>query len=75
MTAITADRSGEFPLGDRSVHRIGLGAVQLAGPQVMGPPADRDVGIAVLRRAVELSVDHIDTSDSYGPQVVNELIR
>jgi pyridoxine 4-dehydrogenase len=75
MTVISADRSGQFPLGDRSVHRIGYGAMQLAGPQVMGPPADRDAALAVLRRAVELGVDHIDTSDYYGPHVVNELIR
>jgi pyridoxine 4-dehydrogenase len=75
MTVMSADRSGQFPLGDRSVHRIGYGAMQLAGPQVMGPPADRDAALAVLRRAVELGVDHIDTSDYYGPHVVNELIR
>ena len=75
MTAITADRSGQFLLGDRTVHRMGYGAMQLAGPHVMGPPADRDAAIAVLRRAVELGVDHIDTSDYYGPHVVNELIR
>jgi pyridoxine 4-dehydrogenase len=75
MTVISADRSGQFPLGDRLVHRIGYGAMQLAGPHVMGPPADRDAALAVLRRAVELGVDHIDTSDYYGPHVVNELIR
>ncbi|WP_138732684.1 oxidoreductase [Modestobacter excelsi] len=71
----TAEKSGQFPLGDRAVHRIGYGAMQLAGPQVMGPPADRDGAIAVLRRAVELGVDHIDTSDYYGPHVTNEIIR
>jgi pyridoxine 4-dehydrogenase len=71
----TADKSGEFLLGDRPVRRLGYGAMQLAGPHVMGPPADRDAAIAVLRRAVELGVDHIDTSDYYGPYVVNELIR
>jgi pyridoxine 4-dehydrogenase len=71
----TAERSGEFRLGDRRVHRLGYGVMQLAGPGVMGPPADRDAAIAVLRRAVELGVDHIDTSDYYGPSVVNELIR
>ena len=71
----TADKSGQFPLGDRTVHRIGYGAMQLAGPHVMGPPADRDAAIAVLRRAVELGVDHIDTSDYYGPHVTNEIIR
>ncbi len=70
-----AEKSGTFPLGDRSVKRMGYGAMQLAGPGVFGPPADRDAAIAVLRRAVELGVDHIDTSDYYGPYVVNELIR
>jgi pyridoxine 4-dehydrogenase len=71
----TAEKSGQFPLGDRTVHRIGYGAMQLSGPHVMGPPADRDGAIAVLRRAVELGVDHIDTSDYYGPHVTNEIIR
>jgi aryl-alcohol dehydrogenase-like predicted oxidoreductase len=71
----TAEKSGQFTLGDRSVHRIGYGAMQLAGPHVMGPPADRAGAIAVLRRAVELGVDHIDTSDYYGPHVTNEIIR
>ncbi|HEV7210658.1 MAG TPA: oxidoreductase [Blastococcus sp.] len=71
----TADTSGQFPLGDRPVHRIGYGAMQLAGPGVMGPPKDRDEAVAVLRRAVELGVDHVDTSDYYGPYVVNEIIR
>ncbi|MGY1619375.1 aldo/keto reductase family oxidoreductase [Geodermatophilus sp. SYSU D00691] len=71
----TAEQSGQFPLGDRKVHRMGYGAMQLAGPHVMGPPDDRDGAIAVLRRAVELGVDHIDTSDYYGPHVTNEIIR
>jgi pyridoxine 4-dehydrogenase len=71
----SADRAGRFPLGDRKVNRLGYGAMQLAGPHVMGPPADRDGALAVLRRAVELGVDHIDTSDYYGPFVTNELIR
>jgi pyridoxine 4-dehydrogenase len=71
----TAEKSGQFTLGGRSVHRIGYGAMQLSGPNVMGPPADRDGAIAVLRRAVELGVDHIDTSDYYGPYVTNEIIR
>ena len=62
-------------LGDLTVNRIGYGAMQLAGPGVFGPPADRDEAIAVLRRAVELGVNHIDTSDYYGPHVTNELIR
>ncbi|MGY1808199.1 aldo/keto reductase family oxidoreductase [Blastococcus sp. SYSU D00669] len=71
----TAEQSGQFTLGDRTVHRTGYGAMQLAGPHVMGPPDDRDGAIAVLRRAVELGVDHIDTSDYYGPHVTNEVIR
>jgi pyridoxine 4-dehydrogenase len=62
-------------LGDKSVNRIGFGAMQLAGPGVFGPPSDPDMARAVLRRAVELGVDHIDTSQYYGPEVVNELIR
>ncbi|MEB3372241.1 oxidoreductase [Saccharopolyspora mangrovi] len=66
---------GKFPLdAGLTVNRIGFGAMQLAGPGVFGPPADRDEAIAVLRRAVELGIDHIDTSDFYGPWVVNELI-
>ncbi|MCW2531754.1 MAG: aldo/keto reductase, NAD(P)-binding [Blastococcus sp.] len=71
----TAEKSGRYALGDRSVNRLGYGAMQLAGPHVMGPPADRDAAIAVLRRAVALGIDHIDTSDYYGPHVVNEIIR
>jgi aryl-alcohol dehydrogenase-like predicted oxidoreductase len=71
----TAERSGTYRLGDREVHRVGYGAMQLAGPHVMGPPADRAGAIAVLRRAVELGIDHIDTSDYYGPHVTNEIIR
>jgi aryl-alcohol dehydrogenase-like predicted oxidoreductase len=71
----TAEKSGQYNLGDRTVHRIGYGAMQLSGPHIMGPPADRDGAIAVLRRAVELGVDHIDTSDYYGPHVTNEIIR
>src|SRR6201997_2838637 len=63
------------PLGSHSVKRVGFGAMQLAGPGVFGPPRDPDAARAVLRRAVELGVDHIDTSQYYGPGVVNELIR
>ena len=62
-------------LGDKPVRRVGFGAMQLAGPGVFGPPLDRASAIQVLRRAVELGVDHIDTSQYYGPNVVNELIR
>jgi pyridoxine 4-dehydrogenase len=62
-------------LGDKPIRRIGFGAMQLAGPAMFGPPANPDAAIAVLRRAVELGVDHIDTSQYYGPNIVNELIR
>jgi aryl-alcohol dehydrogenase-like predicted oxidoreductase len=62
-------------LGNHNIGRIGFGAMQLAGPGVFGPPRDRDAALAVLRRAVELGVDHIDTSQYYGPDVVNTLIR
>ncbi len=58
-----------------TVGRMGYGAMQLAGPHVFGPPADRDGALAVLREAVELGIDHIDTSDFYGPYITNELIR
>jgi pyridoxine 4-dehydrogenase len=64
-----------FSLGGFSVARIGFGAMQLPGPNVFGPPRDRDEALAVLRRAVELGVDHIDTAQFYGPDVANELIR
>src|SRR6266566_9989658 len=64
-----------YPLGRFSVARIGLGAMQLPGPGVFGPPRDRDEALAVLRRAAELGVDHIDTAQFYGPDVANELIR
>jgi pyridoxine 4-dehydrogenase len=73
MTSIAA--AGTFWLGDRTVHRMGYGAMQLAGPGVFGPPKDRAEAIAVLHEAVAAGVDHIDTSDYYGPYVVNELIR
>jgi pyridoxine 4-dehydrogenase len=62
-------------LGDKPINRIGFGAMQLAGPGVFGPPRDPDAARAVLRRAIELGVDHIDTSQYYGPDVVNDLIR
>jgi pyridoxine 4-dehydrogenase len=62
-------------LGDKPINRIGFGAMQLAGPGVFGPPSDAEGARAVLRRAVELGVDHIDTSQFYGPDIVNELIR
>ncbi|RDK05564.1 aldo/keto reductase family oxidoreductase [Cupriavidus lacunae] len=64
-----------YQLAGRTVNRIGYGAMQLAGPGVFGPPRDRDAAIAVLREAVSLGVNHIDTSDYYGPHVTNQLIR
>ncbi|MDF2823863.1 MAG: oxidoreductase [Mycobacterium sp.] len=64
-----------FPLGKFDVHRVGFGAMQLPGPGVFGPPRDHDEALAVLRRAVELGVDHIDTAQFYGPDVANQLIR
>jgi pyridoxine 4-dehydrogenase len=64
-----------FSLGRFSVSRVGFGAMQLPGPGVLGPPRDHDEAVAVLRRAIELGVDHIDTAQFYGPDVANELIR
>ncbi|MBN6149176.1 aldo/keto reductase family oxidoreductase [Xanthomonas sp. AmX2] len=68
-------KSGTFSLGDRTVRRMGYGAMQLAGPGVFGPPKDRDAALAVLRDAVASGVNHIDTSDFYGPHITNQLIR
>ena len=68
-------KAGTFTLGERTVKRIGYGAMQLAGPGVFGPPKDRAAALAVLREAVASGVNHIDTSDFYGPHVTNELIR
>jgi aryl-alcohol dehydrogenase-like predicted oxidoreductase len=64
-----------FPLGSYTVGRVGFGAMQLPGPGVMGPPRDHDQAIAVLKRAVELGINHIDTAQFYGPDVANQLIR
>jgi pyridoxine 4-dehydrogenase len=72
MTAVT--RAGTYRLADRSVTRMGYGAMQLAGPHVFGPPKDRDAALAVLRAVVESGITHIDTSDFYGPHVTNQLI-
>ncbi len=69
------DKSGTFRLGDRAVKRVGYGAMQLAGPGVFGPPKDRNAAIEVLREAVASGVNHIDTSDFYGPHITNQLIR
>ena len=69
------DKAGDFKLGDRTVKRMGYGAMQLAGPGVFGPPKDHATALAVLREAIASGVDHIDTSDFYGPHVTNHLIR
>jgi aryl-alcohol dehydrogenase-like predicted oxidoreductase len=72
---LTLSTSTTFKLGSRTIHRMGYGAMQLAGPGVFGPPKDRTEAIAVLRAAVAAGVDHIDTCDYYGPHVVNQIIR
>ena len=68
-------KAGTFTLGTHTVKRLGYGAMQLAGKGVFGPPKDRAAAIAVLREAVESGVDHIDTSDFYGPHITNQIIR
>jgi aryl-alcohol dehydrogenase-like predicted oxidoreductase len=73
MTDITS--AGTWRLGDRDVSRMGYGAMQLAGPHVFGPPRDHEAALAVLRAAIGSGITHIDTSDYYGPHVVNQLIR
>jgi aryl-alcohol dehydrogenase-like predicted oxidoreductase len=69
------ERSGTFELGDLRVRRLGYGAMHLSGPGIFGPPQDRDAALAVLREAVAAGVNHIDTSDYYGPHITNQLIR
>ncbi|SEF77959.1 Predicted oxidoreductase [Nonomuraea solani] len=73
--SISLPSTGTFTIGDKSVHRLGFGAMSLTGPGVWGPPRDRGEAVRVLRRAVELGVDFIDTADSYGPYVSEEIIR
>jgi aryl-alcohol dehydrogenase-like predicted oxidoreductase len=75
MWYVTGTMADKLALGPYTVGRIGFGAMQLPGPGVFGPPRDRGEAIAVLRRAVELGVDHVDTSQYYGPDVANELIH
>src|SRR3954451_21121163 len=72
---VTSEITGRFAFGERTVNRMGFGGMKLTGRRLMGPPADREAALAVLRRAVELGVQHVETSDHYGPHVVNELIR
>jgi aryl-alcohol dehydrogenase-like predicted oxidoreductase len=74
LTAV-AHHSGTFTVAGKTIHRLGFGAMQLTGPGVWGEPADRDECVRVVRRAVELGVDFIDTADSYGPYVSEEIIR
>jgi aryl-alcohol dehydrogenase-like predicted oxidoreductase len=70
-----AARAGSYRVGDLDLNRIGYGAMQLAGPGVLGPPRDHTAAVQVLRTAVELGVNHIDTADAYGPYITNEIIR
>ncbi|WP_115556288.1 MULTISPECIES: aldo/keto reductase family oxidoreductase [Xanthomonas] len=72
---LTPSSASTYALGDRQVGRLGYGSMQLAGPHVFGPPADRNAAIAVLREAVALGVTHLDTSDFYGPHITNQIIR
>lgn len=74
-TTAVLNSSASFMLGDRSVRRLGYGAMQLAGPGVFGPPKDKVAALAVLREAVASGINHIDTSDFYGPHITNQLIR
>src|ERR1700757_3187683 len=67
--------AGTFPIAHHTVNRMGYGAMQLAGPHVFGPPKDRQAAIAVLREAIASGVNHIDTSDFYGPHITNQIIR
>src|SRR6478672_4341322 len=71
----SVEQSGTFGLGGLPVKRLGYGAMRLSGPGIFGPPRDRDAALAVLREAVASGVNHIDTSDYYGPHVTNQLIR
>ena len=72
---MTKPYSKTFPVAGRKVNRLGYGAMQLAGPGVFGPPKDRDTAIAVLKEAIASGVNHIDTSDFYGPHITNQIIR
>jgi pyridoxine 4-dehydrogenase len=75
MPMLSLERSGTFALGDLLVRRLGYGAMRLSGPGIFGPPKDRGAALTVLREAVASGVNHIDTSDFYGPHVTNQLIR
>jgi aryl-alcohol dehydrogenase-like predicted oxidoreductase len=69
------DKAGTFRIGNRTVKRLGYGAMQLAGPAIFGPPKDRAAAVAALRAAAESGVNHIDTADFYGPHITNQIIR
>src|SRR3954454_15704098 len=71
----TSEITGRFPLGDRAVNRMGFGGMKLTGRRLMGPPAEPEAALAVLRRAGELGGEQTDASDNFGPRVVNELIH
>src|SRR5580658_2975563 len=75
MTSIGASASGQFRIGDLTINRLGYGAMRITGPGIWGPPPDRHAALATLRRLPELGVNFIDTADSYGPDVSEELIR
>ncbi|WP_206614190.1 aldo/keto reductase [Paenirhodobacter populi] len=75
MNTIDASLSGQFRIGGITINRLGYGAMRITGPGIWGPPADRKAALATLRRLPELGVDFIDTADSYGPDVSEELIR
>ena len=75
MSTIDANLSGKFKIGDIEINRLGYGAMRITGPGIWGPPADRSVALATLRRLPEIGVNFIDTADSYGPDVSEELIR
>src|ERR1700678_4376979 len=75
MTSTGASASGQFRIGDITINRLGYGAMRIAGPGVWGPPADRRSALATLRRLPELGVNFVDTADSYGPDISEELIR
>jgi len=72
---VDASRSGQFKIGDMTIHRLGYGAMRITGKGVWGPPSDREAALATLRRLPEIGVNFIDTADSYGPDVSEELIR
>ncbi|MDQ2959173.1 MAG: aldo/keto reductase, partial [Actinomycetota bacterium] len=72
--AVSATESGTFEIAGKTVHRLGYGAMRITGPGIWGEPADRAESVAVLRRAIELGVDFIDTADSYGPGISEEII-